>query len=492
MPFTKGIAGKVVQGSLYSGVAAVISFGLAFARAILMARLLSPEHFGVMALAFFFVNTSNVLVNFGLCSVYIHCPNNDESLKRTYFSVQICLYIIKTAIILAIAPILKHLYPDIGNLQEVIIALALVSFVAGLSQIQTTLFQKDLNFSSLAVMEIVSSIMMIIVGPVTAWIGWGVWALVAELASNAVTRIVLGWGVLRCWQPRFGWDRQSWELFWRLGKPTWIKTILYHLLDRFDDFWIGSALGQIPLGYYDKSYDLACAPRRVFALPLLKVFEPVFARLQHDRKRLSDAFFRSAYLLIRMVFFGAGLFALIMPEFIRFVIGIKWLPMLWTFRLLLAYAAFDSLLKLIHGLFTAVGKPVHLRNATLVQTVFFLPAVILGAHIAGINGVAIAADVMLLIGIGWLYNPLTKIIDISLWRLLGWPLLALVAALGTGIVIESALHVPLWQLICLKITMFTIIMGGILLPMEGREYLRSITEVKGIIKSRKASKGQMA
>jgi len=292
----------------------------------------------------------------------------------------------------------------------------------------------------------------------------------------------LAWGPLRRWRPRFGWDPKTWELFWRLGKPTWIKANLNHLLDRFDDFWIGSTLGQTPLGYYDKGYDFACAPRRIFALPLLKVFEPVFARLQQDRKRLSEAFFRCAYLLVRMVFFGAGLFALVMPEFIRLVIGVKWLPMLWTFRLLLAYAAFDSFQKLIHAVFTAVGKPLFLRNATLVQTAFFLPTVVLGAHVAGIRGVAIAADSMLLIGIWWLYRPLAKIIDFSVWRLLGWPMVALIVALGTGVIMESVMNVPFWQCAFLKIGLFIMIFAGILLPIEGKDYIRNLNEIRRIMK----------
>ncbi len=482
MASIEGIAEKTVRGSLYSGSAAIITFVLGFVRMVLMARLLLPEHFGTVTLAFFFVNIISVVFSFGLSSVFIHCQDGSEALKRTYFSIQTALNGINAIILLAIAPILQQLYPDVMHLREVLTALTIVFLVMGFNAIQTTQIRKQLAFSSLAKMDIVSSVTMTIAGPVAAWMGWGVWALVAERASNAIMCFILAWGPYQCWRPHFGWNRQTGELFWRLGKPSWIKTNLNHLLDRFDDFWIGSTLGQTPLGYYDRAYNFARAPRRVFAFPLLTVFEPVFARLQHDRKKLSEAFFRSAYLLIRMVFFGAGLFALVMPEFIHLVIGVKWLPMLWTFRLLLAYAAFDSFLKLIHALFTAVGKPVLLRNATLVQTVFFLPAVILGAHLAGIQGVAATADCMLLIGIWWQYRPLTKIINLSVLRLLGWPILALVAALATGITIESVINASLWQLAFLKVAMFITIFLGILLPIEGKDYLRNISEVRDIMK----------
>jgi O-antigen/teichoic acid export membrane protein len=471
------IAGKTVQGSLYSGVAAVVTFMLGFVRAVILARLLLPEHFGVMTLALFFVGLFSVIRYFGLNEAFIHHQNSDESLKTTYFSLRFSLNVLRTGILLVFAPILQHLYPQMAQLGDVLIVLAIIFFVVGLNMVQVTFMYKELAFFSLAVTDVVSSVVMTLVAPFGAWLGWGVWALVAEVASDTFTRFLFTWGPFRRWRPRFGWDRQSLILFWKFGKPTWVKTNVNYLLDRFDDFWIGSALGQNPLGYYTKAYYFAGAPRRVFAIPLFKVFIPVFARLQRDRERLSYAFFRCAHLLIRVVFLGAGLFALIMPEFILRILGEKWLPMLWTFRLLLMYAVFDSLWRLINGLFIAVGKPKVLRNATLVQAVFFIPAVMLGAHLAGINGVAIAADGMLFIGIWCIYRPLVETIDFPIWRLFGWPILALIAAFGVGIALESVVYASLWQLLFLKVGIFVMVFGGILMLVEGKDYLRDMKEV---------------
>lgn len=476
------IAGKTVQGSLYTGIAAVVTFGLGFVRAVLLARLLLPEHFGVMTLALFFVSLCNIIHRFGLDSAFIYCQDEGEVFKTTYFSLRISLSSLRTGILLIAAPILQRLYPQITQLGDVLITLSIVVFVVGLNMVQITLMCKELAFLSLAVTDVVSSIVMTIVAPFVAWLGWGVWALVAEHASNTFTRFIFTWGPFRRWRPRFGWNRRARELFWQFGKPTWVKTNTDYLLNRFDDFWIGSVLGQTPLGYYAKAYNFAGAPYRIFAIPLLKVFVPVFARLQQDRERLSQAFSRCVFLLIRLVFLGAGLFALIMPEFIRLVIGEKWLPMLWTFRLLVLYAAFDSFLGLINGLFIALGKPKILRNVTLIQAAFFIPAVIVGAHLAGINGVAIAADGMLLIGVWRMYRPLVETIDVSIWRLLGWPVLALIIALGSGIAMEFVVYATFWQVIFLKIGIFIMVFGGILVLLEWKDYLSNMNEVWGILK----------
>ena len=264
-----------------------------------------------------------------------------------------------------------------------------------------------------------------------------------------------------------------------------IRSNLSYLLDKFDDFWIGTALGQTPLGYYTTAYYFSQSPRRALGHPVVAVFEPAFARLQRDRKQLSAAFFWSAHLMLRLGFLGAGLFALLMPEFIRLVIGEKWLPMLWPFRLLLFYQAFDCLLLLISSLLSAVGKPETLRNATIAQTLFFIPTVMLGAYLVGINGVALAADGMLLIGIGYMYRPLRETVDLSLWRLAGWPLLALVAAIGIGIVVESTVSMTPWQLLGLKLCAFVLVFGGVLVLAEWKDYWLGGRHVLEILQQQK-------
>lgn len=482
------IASKIIRGSIYSGGAGIITFILGFIRTVLLARLLLPEYFGVVALAAFYLGVSSIFRNFGLDSALIHYQRKDETLKRTYFSLRIGLNIIFTALLIISAPLIQYFYPTISGLKEVLIVFSIFSFVNTLNIIQFTLMHKELAFSSIAVIEIISAIFITIAAPYAAWIGWGLWALVVEGVGGIIVDSILAWGPFRRWRPRFGWDKETFRMFWKFGKPTWVKMNIVYLLDRFDDFWIGTALGQGPLGYYNKAYYFAGAPRRVFASPLFRVFVPVFAHVQKDRKRLSEAFSQCAYLLIRLVFFGAGMFVFIMPEFIHLVIGEKWMPMLLAFRLLLGYAVFDSLFGLLHGLFNAIGRPTLLRNTALIQAVVFFPTVVLGAYLYGIEGVSMAANGMLLIGISCLYRPLIETIDLSIKRLFLWPFIALGSALTTGIILESFLSIPTIQMFFFKCAVFISFFWGILITMERKDYSQHIKEVWKILVTRPPAK----
>lgn len=476
---------QALWGSVYTIGASLVTLTLGFLRSVLLARLLLPEHFGVVALALFYIGLAAQLRGLGLDMGVIHRQETDEFFLSTYFSLRLALDVLAFGLVLILTPLLQRAYPRMPGLGAILAVLVLVYFLSNLSQVQETLMRKNLAFHQLAATDVVASITMTIVAPLVAWMGWGVWALVAEQLSGIGVRFILTWGPFRQWKPRLGWKRQAIRWLWEYGKPTWVASNLSYLLDRFDDFWIGTALGKVPLGLYSRAYEFAHYPRRVLANPLVTVFTPIFARLQNDRLQLSQAFFRSAYVILRSGFLVAGAFGLVMPEFIHYVIGDKWLPMLGTFRLMLIYTALDPVLLLVSGILLAVGRPGELRQSAVVQTLFFVPAVILGARLWGINGVALAADGMLLIGALWLYCPLRQVVDFHFTRLVVWPTVALVLAWGSGFLLETLAGQMLLEALVLKLGGFFLLFGALLLVLErdelaiGAHWLREAAWRKG-------------
>jgi len=457
---------QALWGSVYTIGASVVTLTLGFLRSVLLARLLLPEHFGVVALALFYIGLAAQLRGLGLDMALIHHQEADESFLRTYFTLRLGLDVLAFSLLLILVPFLQKAYPQMSGFSAVLAVLIFVYFLSNLSQVQETFIRKNLAFRQLAVTDVVASVTMTIVAPLLAWLGWGMWALVAEQLSGIGMRFILTWWPFRQWKPGLGWEKQTIRWFWEYGKPTWVASNLSYLLDRFDDFWIGTALGKTPLGLYSRAYEFAHYPRRVLANPLVTVFTPVFARLQHDRLRLSQAFFRSAYVILRSGFLVAGAFGLVMPEFIHYVIGDKWLPMLMTFRLMLVYTALDPLVMLMGNMMLAVGYPRELRKSTVAQTLFFIPAVILGARFWGINGVALAADGMLLMGAAWLYRPLREMVDFSFSRLVAWPALALSVAWGGGLLVETLAGRLPWEALVFKLGIFLLLFGAFLLALE--------------------------
>jgi PST family polysaccharide transporter len=240
------------------------------------------------------------------------------------------------------------------------------------------------------------------------------------------------------------------------------------------------------MGFYSRAYTFALYPRKFLAAPVQSVSTGAYAELKDDRKRLSQIFYRTNALLIRTSFLFAGILALIAPELIRLLLGEKWLPMLGTFRLMLVYTLLDPFKLTIADVFVAVGKPEKIAFTRAVQ--LFAMGVglfVLGSRF-GIAGVAVAVDLMLLIGIAILLWQARAYVDYSLKRLFLVPLISLTVSLGLALL---AVEIPLfqgsdWHTGFGKSAVFLVTYCGMIALLEFKNFLMLIDFLISIISRR--------
>jgi len=443
-------------------------------RAILLARWLAPADFGLVALGLVYLGLVGYLMSGSLGMIYIGQRERTPAFVGTWVAVRLLLGLGGAVLLLLLTPIVAHAYPNGGDLRWVMLALAPVLVLRKLGDIQGAVLRAELRFGKLAWLDLASSLSMTIVALSLAWAGFGWWALVFEPLAGATARTILAWTVWRAWSGRLAWDRDVLRSIWEQAKHNWVSGNLGYLLDQFDDFWVGTALGTVALGVYSRAYEMAGYPRRMLGIPLVRVVGALYGRALDDRLRLSQLFFRASSALLRANCLVAGLLALALPEFITYVIGAKWQPILWPFRLMLIYVALDAVLILAGNLMQAVGRPSALRKSRLVQLVTFVPAVVVGAALWGVSGVAVAADLMLVVGGAYLVGELRQVVDMNLWRLVGWPALALAAGFGAGWWVGEAVTLgPLLTLLS-RWAAFGVVFGGGLWLVEGADYWRSL------------------
>jgi O-antigen/teichoic acid export membrane protein len=487
---SRTIAARSVQGSLFTVSASLITMVSGFIRSVLLARLLLPEYFGVVTLAMFFLSLTAQVQRFGLNKAFIHRKDDTPASLATFASLRVGLAVVTVVISLIAAPVLARLYPKQPKLAPVLAVLASLELLSALNAVPQAILRKGLQFRRLAALDVSSSLTMTVVAPIVAWLGGGVWALVAEQVMGTLANTVGLWLYRRPWRPAFGLDKELVHWYFRFGKFVFANANLVFLLDRFDDFWTGTALGATALGLYSRAYEFARYPRRVLAAPILEVFFPVFARLQHDRLRLSKAFYRVCSLITRVGFLAFGAFALVVPEFIRIFLGDKWLSMAFTFQLMLAYTLLDPLVSVCDNLLVAVGQPKVTTRIRLVQILIFIPAVVVLAHLYGINGVALAADLMLVVGLSLLFRKAGQHVDFSPRRMFLVPILAL--GIGSTATLGFAAHVALpndWVSLLTKATVVTLVYLGLSLTLEWREYSRNISLLWSHVLSRSVAEG---
>jgi O-antigen/teichoic acid export membrane protein len=476
---------RSVRSSAYNITASGFQTAIQFFRSILLARLLSPDDYGVYTFAFSFVVLTRALPRFGMGNAMLHRVSESEGeiAYRVHFTLSVLLNIFWMLLIGGIG------YFYAGEYRWVLWVILLTQVIDNLAQTGKIKLARQVEFKRIAIINMTITVLATISALLLAWRGYGYWSLVS---TDIVAAIILVGGlyiVLPVWRPHFGWSKEVAKYLFNFGKLSFTAGILKEALDRVDDLWTGRYLGSTSLGFYNRAYTFATYPRRILSAPLNTVAASTYAELKGKRKRLSQAFFRVNSLLIRAGFFFAGLLALIAPEFIRIFLGVKWLPMLTAFRLMLIYTLLDPIKITISGVFNAVGQPGKVAITRGVQLVVLIIGLFTLGPQWGIEGVAIAVNIMLIIGIILLLWQVREFVDFSIRRMFLVPTIALAVgmiAARAAIILPEILGSP-WRTAIVKSLVFCLLYSMIVFILERDQIPMLYDMVKNIlsIKSRK-------
>ena len=480
------IAARTVRSTVYNVTSTAIYTAVMLVRGILLARLLDPEHFGVFTLQLSIVTTTQVIAQFGLSHGLVHRvaqDRADDTAIAIHFTLSNILTLAWVAVLLLGSYPLQRLAGWPNLTRQTFQALTLVYTMDLLASTPTAVLTREVAFQQMALLRVIGAVFSSVVAVLMAWRGYGVWSLVA---SEALMQGVqsLGLWVRPPWRPRLllSWALVKWYL--SFGSKATLSQLLTKLADHLDDMWTGFVMGDTPLGFYSRAYRFAFYPRQLVALPINAVAFGTYAQVQDDRTRLSQAFFRINALVVRAGFLFALVLNLTAPEFIPLVIGPKWLPMLTAFRLMLIYTLLDPLTVTSGYLLTAVGRPQTLAWIRAAQVGSLAAGLVTLGPRFGIEGVAVAANLMLLVGVALLLWQVRHHVDFSLPRLLSMPLLALLLA-GT---VTMGLERLWWQGINpwlrfgAKVVASATVYAAVLLILERRQFLQLVDMLRPALK----------
>jgi PST family polysaccharide transporter len=424
---------------------------LGFIRAVLLMRLLSPDDYGVVGLALFFVTFVTPFSVLGTDSALIQMKDPKRGDFSTHFSLRLGLSVTILFLGILISPLLRRIYFDQIIVVDVFLVLLVVNILQASYSTPGIVLRRDMRFGALAALNLSASLAMTIVAPLLAFLGAGLWSLVAEQAASQVVRWIGFWIVLRPWKPSLRFLTEKAKALIQFGSGVLSSNLLGITLNRFDDFWTGTYLGSTALGYYSRAYEMATYPQRILATPLTNVFFPTYAAVQDDKETLSKAFFRSSSFLVRVGFLFAVVLMATAPELTLILFGEKWLPIVPIFRLMLIYIFLNPLYINLSYLLMGAGQPGTLARVRLAQVIIFVFTVILFAYYWRIRGVAIAANIMMLIGTVVLLVISRRFVNYSLTRMFKWPTFATLLSGAIGLVLISITQESnLWFSLILK------------------------------------------
>lgn len=324
MSNTENLKEKAVTGAIWKMAERIIGQVIGFLIGIVMARLLSPEDYGIVGMLTIFFALARTFQDSGFGSALIQKKNRTEDDFSTVFLFNLGSSIIIYAVLFFTAPLIASFY-NTPILTDITRMSALSFIIGGLTGIQYSKLNIELKFKTISQLSILGQIVTGIIGITLAYNGMGVWALVLQgLASSIVTGTVI-W-VISGWKPSLRFSRDSFNSLFKFGSNILGSHIINTIYNNLYTLVIGKAFNPSAVGLYNRANGYAILPAGLVMDMALHVNYPILAKIQDDDERLLRAYSKLLtvpfYILYPLL---VGLIVCAEP-LISVMIGDKWLP----------------------------------------------------------------------------------------------------------------------------------------------------------------------
>jgi len=377
---------RAVQGIPWSLLAYASNKIITVATILVLARLLAPADFGLLALGVLVVGFAGLLNDLGLSSALVLRHDLDDRAQGTALTALVVLGIVLTAALAALSPAAAALF-DEPRLTGVLAVLALSRLPSGLYYFYEAVLQRELEFRRRFTAQMCQTLANVIVALALAIAGAGVWSLVAaQVAGSAVHAGALVSLAPYRVRPAFHWAALR-DIF-STGRGFVVQGGVAFLHENADYLAVGRILGAAQLGQYSMAYRLGELPYWAIADPIAQVTFPGFARMRARGEDVTRPFLS----VLRMVALAAcpvgALLSATAEPFTAALLGEKWLPMVGALSVLGIWAAVRPIQATVGWLLNSVGQAGIMGLVALLALVPLVPGVMLAASWNGLTAVA--------------------------------------------------------------------------------------------------------
>ena len=394
------MGGTAARGVIWTTLASLANRLSGLLLFLVLARLLLPAEFGVLAAATVFVALSRTLADAGLTRTLVQRSHLRAAHLDSALLVTGGLGALFGIAMLVSAPLVAKLY-QMPDLQPVLMALAVIPLVAGLLSVPESILRRQLRFRSVAARNVFAAVLSDIIGIVLALLGAGVWALVAQTISSAVIAAVVLWVSVR-WRPGRAWERTAITELLGFGSHVLGISLLSFLNRRAGELIIGITLGPVALGFFSVGMRILTLTLDILVYNFGRVALPVFSRVADDAARLARAYLRTTEMTTLAAFPAFAMLALFGNQLAPVVFGSQWRDAGPTVSILALIGPAQSLAVFTNTLMLAVGRSgLALRWSAVNAAVFVVGFVV--ASPFGMTTVAVTyttlAWVLMFVGI---------------------------------------------------------------------------------------------
>jgi O-antigen/teichoic acid export membrane protein len=382
-----GLRGRVLRGVAWKFGSQVSLQVSRLAVAIVLAHLLTPQQFGVAAMAILVSSLVILFSDLALGAALIRRRTLNEDDKSTVFWTSLAASSVLTGLGVITAGPLARFYhaPEVKPL----FAVLSISFVlSALGATQSSLLVREMQFRALETRTMIGTFAGATTGILLAAFGFGAWAIIAQqLAMSAVSTVLL-WH-FSPWRPRLRFSISSLRSLGGFGLNVFLQRLFYYLHRNADNLLIGRFVGAAALGAYTVAYNVMLVPFSRVAGPLQEVMFPAFSEIQDDPRRIAVIWLRVTRLVGAISIPSLLGLMIVAPDLVTVVLGQRWQAAIPVVRILAWVGLLQSLQTMNGDILQALDRTGSLARYSFLFFSAHLLAFAIGVH-WGIVGVATA------------------------------------------------------------------------------------------------------
>lgn len=315
---------NAIKGAVWTSVEKIVRQLIIFVIGIILARLIDPEEFGIIGMISIFIAISQTFADSGLSSALIQKKDRTNTDCSTIFYYNLGVSVFFYVILFFTAPLIAEFYKT-PLIKQIIRVVAFSIVLTSLSAVQGTRLTIDLKFKEQSLVSILSALISGLSGVTLAYLGFGVWALVAQTLINQVC-ITIGFWFFSKWFPSKEFSKDSFKQLWKFGSKLLGSGLINTLYSNLYTLVIGKAFTAAEVGYYNRANQFVSFPVDTVQSMAVKVNYPVLSKLQDDDSKLVGAYKKLLSTPLYVLYPALTGLALVAEPLVQILIGSKWLP----------------------------------------------------------------------------------------------------------------------------------------------------------------------
>lgn len=375
---TQSLKSKGINGIKWSLIDNIANSGITFLVGIVLARILSPQEFGVLGLIAILIAIANTIIDGGFTTALLRKENVTEKDYNTVFYSNLAIAILLYLVLFLSAKYIAIFF-SVLILKSIIPVMGLLLIINSLSIIQRVVFIRKIDFKTQAKVSLIASCLSGIIGIGSALLSFGVWSLVLQQISRQLLNTLFLW-IYSTWRPKLIFSKDSFVSLFGFGVKLLFTNLINTLYKNIFYFIIGKIYTVDKLGQYTRAEQF----NTIFANNLTSVIQrvsfPMLSRIQNEQERITYLFRKIIIYstLITSVFVGS-LAATAKPLFL-ILIGEKWLEAAMYLQIMCFYAILYPLQNLNLNMLNIASRSDIVLTLEIIKKILFLPVFLVGFY----------------------------------------------------------------------------------------------------------------